>query len=83
MLYDFNELWFSFIPITSCNVSYGSPVMYSSLSLGLNSPNNVTVKACVPDINCPLTNASSLLNMSLYTNSIVSLPISLYPYPVD
>ena len=40
-----------FIPITSSNVSYGLPVMLKRVSPGLSSPNKVTVKACVPDIN--------------------------------
>ena len=41
----FNDDLFSLIPITSCNVSYGVPVIESNVSFGLNSPNKVTVKA--------------------------------------
>lgn len=53
--------------------------MLSKVSPGLNKANNVTVKACVPDINWPLTILSSALNISAKTFSVVSLPISPYP----
>ena len=79
ILKDFKELGLSTIPITSSNVSYGLPVILNKVSPGLNSANNVTVKACVPDINCPLTMPSSALNISAKTFSVVSLPISPYP----
>ncbi len=48
---DFNELEFSFIPITSCNVSYGVPVIDNNMSFGLNNAKNAVDKACDPDIN--------------------------------
>ena len=56
--------------------------MLNKVSFGLNNPNNVTVKACVPEINWFLTKLSSALKICEYIFSIVSLPISLYPYPV-
>ena len=56
--------------------------MLSIVSPGLKSPNSVTFKACEADINWPLTKLSSTPNIWLYMFSIVSLPISSYPYPV-
>ena len=56
--------------------------MLSNVSPGRNKPNKVTVNACVPDINCPLTKLSSAFNTCAKTFSVVSLPISPYPYPV-
>ena len=82
ILYDFKELGLSTIPITSSNVSYGLPVMLSNVSPGLSNENSATVKAWVPEINCPLTIQSSVLNISENTFSQVSLPMSPYPYPV-
>jgi len=50
--------------------------MLSIVSPGLKKANNATVKACVPDINWPLTIQSSALKTSAKTFSIFSLPIS-------
>ena len=61
----FSELLLSslLIPIAVCNVSYGAPEILNIVSPGRKIPNNVTAKACVPDISCALTNASSALNI--------------------
>ena len=43
-------------------MSYGSPVILIIVSFGRNNADKVIAKACVPDINCARTNASSALN---------------------
>ena len=45
--------------------------MLSIVSPGLKKANNATVKACVPDINCPLTKLSSAPNTSEKIFSII------------
>ena len=52
------------------------------MSFGLKSPKSVTVNACVPEINWLLTKLSCASKTSANTFSIVSLPMSEYPYPV-
>ena len=64
-------------------MSYGSPVILIIVSFGLNNADNVIANACVPDINCARTNASSALNTFAYISSILFLPDSSIPYPVD
>ena len=83
--YCFNELLLGFSPnpITVCSVSYGAPVMLIIVSFGLNSADRVIASACVPDMNCALTKLSSALNMFAYISSILFLPGSSIPYPVD
>ena len=43
------------IPITVCKVSYGAPVMLIIVSFGRSSAESVIANACVPEINCVLT----------------------------
>ena len=71
------------IPITVCKVSYGSPEILSIVSFGLKSADNVTANACVPEISCVLTRLSSALNILAYISSILFLPGSSIPYPVE
>ena len=49
------------------------------VSFGRNNADNVIARACVPDINCALTSASSLLNTLAYISSILFLPGSSIP----
>jgi len=83
--YDFSELLLGFSPnpITVCNVSYGAPVILIIVSFGLNNADNVIASACVPDMNCALTKLSSALNICAYISSILFLPGSSIPYPVE
>ena len=53
------------------------------VSFGLNKPDNVIAKACVPEISCALTKASSALKTFAYISSILFLPGSSIPYPVE
>ena len=53
------------------------------VSFGLNKADNVIARACVPDINWALTNASSALKTCAYISSILFRPDSSIPYPVD
>ena len=83
--YDFKELLLAFSPspITVWSVSYGAPVILSIVSFGLSNADKVIERACVPDINCALTRLSSALNIFEYISSILFLPGSSIPYPVD
>ena len=65
------------MPIISSIVSYGFPTGDKSSSPGLKLDDKATFNACVPQIICGLTSASSVLNISEYTFSRVSLPSSL------
>ena len=49
------------------------------VSPGLNNAESVIDSACVPDINCALTSASSALKMCAYISSILFLPGSSMP----
>ena len=71
------------IPITSSSVSYGFPTGDKSSSPGRRFDISASASACVPHVICGLTSASSPLKQSAYTFSSVSLPRSLYPYPLD
>ena len=53
------------------------------VSFGLNNADSVIAKTCVPDINCARTKLSSALNTFAYISSILFLPGSSIPYPVD
>ena len=68
--------------MTSCNVSYGVPVIAKSVSFGLKSACNATFIACDPDINWFITIPLSASNTFANIWSILSLPSSLYPYPL-
>ena len=80
----FNDPWLSdSYPMTVCIVSYGAPVIDTSLSPGRSIPSRTVANACVPDTNWVRTNARSAPNVLAYSSSSLERPISSYAYPFD